>query len=329
MDSTSSGAVARIALDDLGFVGGDLRRPECVLAAADGTVFTSNWDGGVSRIAPDGTTTALLAADDRWLRPNGIALRRTGSFLTAHLGDDDGGVFELFADGTLAPLLTEIDGVDLPPTNFVTIDERDRIWITVSTRLRPRALGYRSDVDDGFLVVIDGRGARIAADGLGYTNEAQLHPDGRHLYVNETFARRLSRFRVGDDGSLGPRSTVCEFGAGTFPDGLAFDEAGGVWITSIISNRVIRVDPEGGQTLIVADADPDALADVEDAFQAGRLDRTHLAADHGRRLTNISSLCFGGPGRRTAYLGCLTGRSVATFPSPIAGVEPHHWRVKA
>ena len=45
----------------------------------------------------------------------------------------------------------------------------------------------------------DGK-AFIAADGLGYTNEVAIHPDGRWLYVNETFARRLTRFALQADG---------------------------------------------------------------------------------------------------------------------------------
>ena len=41
--------------------------------------------------------------------------------------------------------------------------------------------------------------ARVVADGLGYTNECAIHPSGQWLYVNETFARRLSRFRLAAD----------------------------------------------------------------------------------------------------------------------------------
>ena len=40
------------------------------------------------------------------------------------------------------------------------------------------------------------------------------------------------------------RQTVTEFGAGTFPDGLAFDEDGCAWNVSIVSNRLIRVTPD-------------------------------------------------------------------------------------
>jgi len=32
---------------------------------------------------------------------------------------------------------------------------------------------------------------------------------------------------------------------------------------------------------------------------------------------------------KTAYLGCLQGRSIATFRSQIAGVRPAHWKPKS
>jgi sugar lactone lactonase YvrE len=135
-------------------------------------------------------------------------------------------------------------GGPLPPSNFVISDGAGGLWLTISTRRVPRALGYRKDVDDGFIVHIAADGpARIAADGLGYTNECMVHPSGKWLYVNETFVRRLSRFELLGPGKLGRRETVCEFGAGTFPDGLAFDVDGNAWVTSIVSNRVVRVSP--------------------------------------------------------------------------------------
>ena len=105
----------------------------------------------------------------------------------------------------MRPFVERVDGVDLPPTNFVAIDTKARIWITVSTRCIPRARAYRGDVADGFIVLVDARGARIVAEGLGYTNEALVSPDGAWLYVNETFGRRLSRFRIATDGARAPR----------------------------------------------------------------------------------------------------------------------------
>jgi sugar lactone lactonase YvrE len=311
----------------LRFRGSGLVRPECVLACADGSLYTADWRGGVALTRPDGSQALFAGAlpGGRPLRPNGIALRRDGSFLLADLGDTEGGVFALARDGAVTPFLERVDGIDLPPTNFVAEDGEGRVWITVSTRRRPRAAAYRGDVADGFVVVVDRRGARIVADGLGYTNEALVSPDGRWLYVNETFGRRTTRFRIGADASLAARETVAAYGEGTFPDGLAFDAEGGIWITSIVSNRVLRVAADGAQTLVIEDADPAHVAWVEAAFVAGTMGRAHLDRVAGRRLANVSSLAFGGPGLATAFLGCLAGDAIASFPAPVPGHPPVHW----
>ena len=317
----------QVDLSAVQFVGGGLVRPECVLATGAGALYTADWRGGVAKTAADGAHVLYAGRlpGQRALRPNGIALRRDGSFLLADLGETVGGVYVLARDGAVQPLVEAVDGIDLPPTNFVFEDPSGRTWITVSTRRVPRAAGYRADVADGFIVLIDSHGARIVADGLGFTNEAMLSPDGAWLYVNETFARRLSRFRVATDGSLSGRETVTTFGHGTYPDGLAFDADGYLWITSIVSNRVLRVAPDGAQVVVLEDADATHVQWCEDAYVAGTLGRPHLDRAGGRMLRNISSLAFGGPDLRTAYLGCLLGDTIATFRTPVAGHPPFHW----
>ncbi len=314
-----------IALDQLISVGAELARPECVLCTADEVLHVADWRGGVTLIAPDGRQRTVLASGNFKPRPNGIAILPDGGWLMAHLGDSDGGVYRLAPDGTLSPVLLEVEHAPLPPTNYVHIDGRRRVWVTVSTRRQPRNLGYRRDCDDGFVVLVDNAGARIAAEGFGYANECQIHPVTGRLYVNETFARRLTRFDVDGDGNLSNRTTVAEFGPGTFPDGLTFDAEGGIWITSIVSNRVIRVDAVGRQEILLEDVMPDDLDMVERAYLAGEMGRPHLDRTFGRRLKNVSSAAFGGADLRTVYLGCLLGEDIVTFQSPIAGLKPFHW----
>jgi sugar lactone lactonase YvrE len=319
--------LAAIPLTAIRFVGTDLQRPECVLAAASGDVYAADWRGGATRIAPDGAQTTVVGnhPDGGPLQPNGIALASDGSILVAHLGTTAGGVFRLGRGGAVSPVLVEVDGRPLPPTNYIVEDPAGRYWITVSTWLSPRALGYRADVSDGFVVLLDRKGARIVADGLGYTNELAFDPTGEWLWVNETFGRRLSRFRIGADGSLGPRQTVTTFGAGIFPDGLAFDEEGHAWVVSIVSNSIIRVAPDGEQTLMLEDADRTFVDWVESAYRAGEMGRPHLDRAEGRLLRNISSIAFGGPNRTTAYLGCLLDHRLPAFDAPIRGHPPAHW----
>lgn len=317
---------SKIEIDALRAVGTGLSRPECVLAHQSGFLFAADWagKGGVSIVSPVGAVRSIEAREP--IRPNGIALEPGGTFLLTHLGAETGGVFRMDAQGALAPILLELDGRPLPPTNFVLRDGEGGLWITVSTRIVPRADDYRPTAATGFVIRMDARGARIVADGLGYTNECALSADGAFLYVVETFARRLIRFRIGTDGSLGDKRTLVEFGAGTFPDGIALDEAGGIWIVSIVSNRVLRLDPDGTLETVLEDSDPAHLADVERAFLTRTMGRPYLDRAASRVLRNISSLAFGGPERRTAYLGCLLGDAIHAFDSPVRGLAPPHWR---
>ncbi|MBS7807471.1 SMP-30/gluconolactonase/LRE family protein [Variovorax sp. PCZ-1] len=331
--SASNNAVQEqsLSLSLKAWTGLGLVRPECVLANSRGDLFTADWRGGVAHMHSDGSQTFYAAQpiDGEVLKPNGIALRKDGSFLLAHLGAELGGVFSLQRDGSTRPVLREVDGIALPPTNYPLEDAQGRLWITISTRLKPRALGYRNTCSDGFIVCMDDpndpKSARIAADGLGYTNEIAFDPTGQWLYVNETFTRRLSRFPVRPDGSLGSKEVVTEFGAGTYPDGMAFDVEGHVWIVSIVSNRLIRVSPSGEQTIYLEDVDANHLAWVEEAYQSHSMGRPHLDGVKSKQLSNISSLAFGGKDLRTGYLGCLLGESLATLHMPVAGHPPIHW----
>lgn len=320
----------KLSLSDVSLLGTGLSRPECVLATATGDLFTADWRGGVAHLKPDGTQALYTgkAADlPEGLRPNGIALEPDGSFLIANLGSETGGLWRLRRDGQVSAYLTEIDGRPIPPSNYVVRDHLGRLWLTVSTTVVPRSLDYRRDSKSGFIAVMDEKGARIVADGLGFTNECQISPDRRWLYVNETYGRRLSRFALQDDASLGPKQVVYEFGAGQFPDGLAFDVEGKVWIAGVISNQLMRIDPESGAcTVVLSETDAGHVAWVEEAFVANALGRPHMDSNPSTKLRNLSSIAFGGTDLRTAYLGCLLGDHIAKVELPVAGIPPIHWR---
>lgn len=320
-----------ISLDSLRFVGSGLNRPECVLAHASGLLIAPDWTdpGGVSVIAPSGRVHRILASApepgvDLPLRPNGIALEDGGTILIAHLGPERGGIYRLWPDGRCAVVTDRVDGAPMSPANFVTRDAAGRLWITVSTTRVPRALDYRPDAASGFIAVHDGDTTRKVADGLGYTNECLIAPDGGTLWVNETFARRLTAFGL-DGTTLRNRRTVARFGAGSFPDGLALAADGSLMVTSIVSNRVLRVWPDGRVETVLEDSDTAHLERVEAAFRAGEMGRAHLDRVVSARLGNISNLAFGGPDLTTAYLGCLLGDRIARFQSPVAGAPPIHW----
>jgi len=315
----------RLDLGDIEFIGSELDRPECVMATRSGDLFVPYKGGGVSIVHANGRTETIHAkgAPEGFL-PNGIALLPDRSFLIANLGPT-GGVYHMAQDGTLRPKLLEIEGRQLEPTNFVGIDRQSRIWVTVSTRMIPREQAMRKGYGDGYIILIDERGARIVAENIGFTNEALVDPTGQWLYVAETIARRTSRFPIRSDGSLGPKEVFAEYGACTFPDGFAFDSEGAVWIVSVVSNRVIRATPDGRHEILLEDADAAQIQEAEEAFQNDRYTRKHLDSGGKRLLGNLSGIAFGGPDLRTIFLGSLFGTRLATFRSPVAGAEPVHW----
>jgi hypothetical protein len=317
-----------IDLSELRFVGRDLARPECVVTTASGDTFVSDRRGGIMRLAASGAQDLLLGRGVPGFLPNGFSLLEDRSFAISNLGPE-GGAWRMLPDGALVPEVLEADGMRLPATNFINADQvrgELRLWVSVSTRHVPREQAFRREVADGYIVLKDKKGTRIVADGLGFTNENKVDPSGRFLYVNETMARRLSRFAIRDAAGLGSCETVAEFGAGTFPDGFEFDAEGGIWIASVVSNRLLRIAPDGTQTVVLEDSDPEVVAAVERKYQESGLARADIDAGRDRTLGNLASVAFGGPDLRTVHLGSLFGERIVTFRSPIAGAVPPQWR---
>ena len=324
--------ILQIGVEQLGFVGHDLKRPECVLCMPSGRLYVADRAGGILRIEPDGSQRLLqwrLPAGVHDFIPNGFALLPDGTFLIANMGHD-GGVWLRRPGGAVEPYLLEADGERLAKANFVFNDEQGRVWITVTTRSDPLSKAMtglgQPECADGFVCMVDGKGARIVADGFAFTNEARIDPAGEHLYVVETQGRRVSRFRLASSGHLSGRGIFTQFGHGTFADGIAFDAEGHLWVTSIVSNRLIRVAPDGKPTVVFEDGNPEHIAKVESVLTDGSIKREHFYMKSGSRVQNIASIAFGGADLRTAYLGSLAGDTIATFRSPVAGLPLPHWR---
>jgi SMP-30/Gluconolactonase/LRE-like region len=307
-------------LGEVSFIGRNLRRPECVLSTERGDLFVAALGHGVVHITPSGDQHAI--GDIRTIEgtdfiPNGLTLEPDGSFLVTNVGEG-GGLWRLSRDGAIEPVLREVDGQVLSATNFVL---RDWQW-PISRAFSP----LRGPVTaDGYLVLIDERGARIVADNLAFANEVRLDPGGHELYVVETYARRISKFDVDDRSNLSSRTSWTEFGHGSFPDGIAFDAEGFLWVASMTSNRLFRVAPDGEQTLLLEDTDADYLDTIEQRLEAGTLRREDVQQVQSKLLKNIASVTFGGPDLRTVYLGSLGGDSLAVLRSPVAGEPLPHW----
>ena len=305
------------------FVGHDLQRPECVLADREGTLWASDLRGGVMRIAADGTQALLLPPDAPAGRvPNGLAFDDDGSVLIADIAQ--GQLQRLARNGGLQVLADQIDGRPIGKINFVLRDRLGRRWITVSTRRANWIDAVHPQVADGYIAVDDGRGWRIAADGFAFTNEARFDADESWLYVAETCGPCITRLRVGPDATLTERQTYGPARHDAFIDGITFDAFGNLWGTHVHRDRLWALTPEGElRVLLDAGGDAAAHARLMQAFADGKVHEELFAPCQGTLVPGLTSIAFGGPDRRTVFLGSVAGKRIPSFRSPVAGLVLH------
>lgn len=319
-------------------IGHELQRPECILAESDGTLWSADARGGVMRIAPDGTQRLIAAPqteqenvsfDKRYVQsegslPNGLALAENGDFLIANWGTE--AVERMTRDGRLTTLLTEIDGLPLGKANFILRDSKNRLWLTVTTRMNPWTESINAGATDGYIALIDDKGARIVAEGFCGTNEVRFDANEEWLYVVESNARRISRLRVQPDGSLTDREIYGPSRLEGIPDGFAFDVYGNLWVTLIMADKLIAITPEGEVLTLLDDGNPEATAQLNRHFDEQTVTPQIMQAAKGTLAPWMASLTFGGPDLKTVYLGSLLGTTIPYFRSPVAGLPMLHWR---
>jgi sugar lactone lactonase YvrE len=102
---------------------------------------------------------------------------------------------------------------------------------------------------------------RVVAEALLLPNGQVITPDGGTLIVAESAGQRLTAFDIRADGGLAGRRMWARFGEAAtatslpevvaqvtlWPDGLALDAEGRIWVANPLGKEVLRVreDPAG------------------------------------------------------------------------------------
>jgi len=303
----------RVLADGLGF-------PEGPCIRDDGSVLAVDIERGTIVAAVDGTTSVLATPGGG---PNGMALAGDGSAWVAN----NGGFLWTEVGGTRIPIDREthtneppgfvngwIERIDLGTgkvtvlhdqcagrplrgPNDLVFDEVGGLWFT------DHGKGRRNNVDRGGLYYLPPGGdaiEEIAFPLLG-PNGVGLSPDGRLVYVAETFTGRLWAWHLDGPGrvraaagSLAVRhGGVCVAATAFSFDSLAVEDDGRIAIGAI-GDGIVVVTPDGSE-----------------------IDVHPIPGDV---TTNIA---FGGTDRRRAVISLSrSGRLVeTTWPRP--GAELH------
>jgi gluconolactonase len=249
-----------------------LDHPEGLAVHRDGSVWCGGERGQVFRVDPDGTGIEEVAS--------------TGGFCLgmAFGGDDDLFVCDLkhaavfrveTRTGGVARFADGAPGHRLRIPNSPAFDAQGRLYVSDSHQFdRPGPGVLRFDPD--------GRGELWYGHDLVFANGLAVGPDGRDLYVAETFANRISRIPFRDDGSAGERAQVAAT-PDAWPDGLAFDVEGNLYVGCYEPSQVLRVDPAGRVEVLLREwsahllAHPTNLAFRGTTMLTANLGRWHLS----------------------------------------------------
>jgi gluconolactonase len=246
----------------------------------------------VTRVHPDGRKEVVAHVGGG---PNGLAIGPDGKAYVCNNGgmkwhqeghryrsagqpdDYKGGSIQRvdLATGRFETLYTECDGHRLRGPNDIVFDRQGGFWFTDFGKVRPRGIYYATP---------DGKTIRTAAHPVQGPNGIGLSPDDKTLYVAETDAARLWKYRILGPGELekqpfpSPNGGVFVAGSAEYQrfDSLALEANGNVCIATLVRGGITIVSPDGKSV---------EHAPLDDPY--------------------VTNICFGGPDLKTAYV-CLS-----------------------
>ncbi len=253
-------------------------------ADAHGNLYFSDvLKGGVYRRAPDGGIETIVP---RRRGVGGIALHAAGGIVISGRN-----VCHVRDGKTLILYQRE----DVPGFNDLFTDTQGRVYVG-SLRSDPFGAGERTA---GELYRVDGPGRALELYGdVSVSNGIGFSPDGQRLYHSDSGRNQILVHDVTSDGECKNRRVFARTERG-FPDGLAVDREGFVWVAAYGGGCVLRFAPDGS------------------------LDRhTDVPAQ------TVTSLCFGGADGRDLMIASADntddpalGGSIFRTRAPVPGLE--------
>ncbi len=291
-----------------------LRFPEGPIAMPDGSVLLVEIERQtLSRVTPDGRITVVANTGGG---PNGAAIGPDGACYICNNGGfewikDAGGLrphtqAKNYTSGSIQRVDINTGKVDVLYTkgpnhklngpNDLVFDAHGGFYFTDLGKRRDR------EMDQGCLYYAKADGSHIKeiAFPLMTPNGCGLSPDGKVLYVAETWTGRVWGFDITAPGEVkkqpwpSPSGGRLIAGVGGFNnfDSLAVDAAGNVCVATLMNPGITSIAPDGKWRHIPIPGDP-----------------------------YVTNICFGGPDLKTAYITLsMTGRLVS-MPWDVAGAK--------
>jgi gluconolactonase len=238
---------------------------EGVAVARNGQVYFSDIaieaknPGRIMRFDPSTGKTSAYVADSG--QSNGLFFDSKGKLLAA-CGANIGlrALCEVTSDGHMKVIVDNFGGKKFNAPNDLVIHPSGRVYFS-----DPRYVGKEPlELDHMSVYCLDTQGklTRATTD-IRKPNGVILAPDAKTLYVAETDngstgleaagtepkppRMTLNAFPIRDDGTLGPKTVIVDFGEGTGTDGMTTDTAGRIYCAVRKAERhgIVVFSPQG------------------------------------------------------------------------------------
>lgn len=242
-----------------------LVRPESGVVLADGKVVVVDQVNGLTAIAPDGTTSAfgnfaaagfIHAPPENPSGPNGVAFEPDGRhLLTADVFT--GSLWRTDTEtGTTSKIYQHPYGI-----NYAHRDSTGALWFTQSTENAPPGSEVRlfaaldMPLTDGklFRIAPSGEGEPMGAPqevltGLQFANGFAIDEARGKLFIAETVAGHVVSYTVDlATGALTDRAVLATV---LTPDNVEPGPDGALWVASPMSNQVLAINPDTGESRV-------------------------------------------------------------------------------
>lgn len=256
-----------------------LNHPEGITFDKEGNIYCGGEKGEIFRIDKSGRCMEQIAS--------------TGGFVLGLVFDNEenlyacdikhAAVFKLEAATGQLNLFANGDGsgrrMNIP--NAPVVDNKNHcLYVSDS---------YQSDQAGPGIWRFDlavGKGEMWYDEPLTFANGMALDPSHRFLYVAETFAKQISRIRIGSDGRPLEKETVVRLDA--LPDGLTLDDKGNLYISCYEPSLIYRWSEWNGLELLYYDPTAHTLCHPTNcAFRGNDLFTSNLGRWHITRIPNV------------------------------------------
>jgi sugar lactone lactonase YvrE len=196
--------------------------------------FSDVPGGGVYRRSPDGAIETLIP---RRRGVGGIALNAAGGIVCSGRGL----ICWSEATRTSRDLFTEWEGRALRGLNDLTVDAQGSVYVG---SLEFDALSADEPIPGNLFRVDPPNRVTRLWEGIQLSNGMGFSPDGKLLYHCDSTTGAVWAYDVTVDRGVKDRRVFGRLPEG-WPDGMAVDAEGGVWVAAVRCGEVVRFKADG------------------------------------------------------------------------------------